>query len=204
MDIHMPIDLELWLFDLWHVTYVPWLTHVSYVTWLTHVSHDSSGAGLVRAFDSKKKQLVRVLEEEQLKEDEGVSKLKVLLRDNIALNDDLLELQVRQMDAEDGIMTHFQHAYEVPTPSHHISLSLLLSPLPASNSLYVYSHQRMCLCLFIPTYLSIRTLKYVYIYTKYMNTYIYIRIYIYVYIYIYIYVYMYIYIHMYIYTYVYM
>eukprot|EP00277_Geminigera_cryophila_P028042 CAMPEP_0179463752 /NCGR_PEP_ID=MMETSP0799-20121207/45724_1 /TAXON_ID=46947 /ORGANISM="Geminigera cryophila, Strain CCMP2564" /LENGTH=544 /DNA_ID=CAMNT_0021267161 /DNA_START=12 /DNA_END=1646 /DNA_ORIENTATION=- len=74
---------------------------------------DLHSIGLVRAFDSKKKLLVRVLEEEQLKEDEGVSKLKVLLRDNIALNDDLLELQVRQMDADDAIMTHFQHAYEV-------------------------------------------------------------------------------------------
>jgi len=91
------------------------------------VSHDSSGAGLVRAFDSKKKQLVRVLEEEQLKEDEGVMKLKVLLRDNIALNDDLLELQVRQMDAHDAIITHFQHAYEVPTIAPHLPFSPTLS-----------------------------------------------------------------------------
>ena len=62
---------------------------------------DSQSVSLVRKFDKKKKKLQRQLDEENMKEDEAISKLKELQKENVALNDDLLELQLRQMDADD-------------------------------------------------------------------------------------------------------
>jgi len=62
---------------------------------------DAQSVSLVRKFDKKKKKLQRQLDEENMKEDEAISKLKELQKENVALNDDLLELQLRQMDADD-------------------------------------------------------------------------------------------------------
>ena len=68
---------------------------------------DDKSVGLVRKFDKKKKKLQRQLDEDNMKEDEAISKLKDLQQENVALNDDLLELQLRQMDADDRCVTFF-------------------------------------------------------------------------------------------------
>ena len=66
---------------------------------------DDQSVSLVRKFDKKKKKLQRQLDEDNMKEEEAISKLKDLQKENVALNDDLLELQLRQMDADDRCVT---------------------------------------------------------------------------------------------------
>ena len=65
---------------------------------------DAQSIGLVSKFDKRKKMLLIQLEEDNMREDEAIAKLKDLQKDNVALNDDLLELQLRQMDADDSIL----------------------------------------------------------------------------------------------------
>ena len=69
---------------------------------------DADSTGLVRKFEKKKKQLLRQLEEDNMQEDETIAKLKDLEQANVLLNDDLLELQLRQMDADDSILSEFE------------------------------------------------------------------------------------------------
>ena len=78
---------------------------------------DSQSILLVQRFESKKKKLLRQLDEDNMPEEEAIQKLNELLDANMVLNDDLLELELRQMDADDAIMSEFEHKYEVQVKS---------------------------------------------------------------------------------------
>mmetsp|Transcript_55839 Transcript_55839/g.132503 ORF Transcript_55839/g.132503 Transcript_55839/m.132503 type:complete len:528 (+) Transcript_55839:265-1848(+) len=68
--------------------------------------NDSDSIELVRKFEAKKKKLLRSLED--LGELEAIKKLRELQDANVQLNDDLLELELRQMEADDQIISAFE------------------------------------------------------------------------------------------------
>jgi len=70
---------------------------------------DKDSIALVGKFDLKKKRLLRQLED--LREDETIKKLRELQDANSELNDDLLELELRQMEADDQIISDFERRY---------------------------------------------------------------------------------------------
>mmetsp|Transcript_15228 Transcript_15228/g.36887 ORF Transcript_15228/g.36887 Transcript_15228/m.36887 type:complete len:527 (-) Transcript_15228:45-1625(-) len=70
---------------------------------------DGDSIALVGKFDLKKKKLMRQLED--LREDETIKKLRELQDLNTELNDDLLELGLRQMEADDQIISDFERRY---------------------------------------------------------------------------------------------
>ena len=79
---------------------------------------DTDSIALVRKFEKKKKQLLRQLEEDNMPEEEAIAKLKDLEQANVLLNDDLLELQLRQMDADDSILSEFEQRYASQKPCY--------------------------------------------------------------------------------------
>jgi len=70
---------------------------------------DQDSISLVSKFDAKKKKLMRQLED--LREEETIKKLRELQDANTELNDDLLELELRQMEADDQIISDFERRY---------------------------------------------------------------------------------------------
>ena len=84
---------------------------------------DADSVALVRKFEKKKKHLLRQLEEDNMREDEAVAKLKELEQANVLLNDDLLELQLRQMDADDSIISEFEQRYAAQSAKCHVLLA---------------------------------------------------------------------------------
>ncbi len=59
---------------------------------------DDNSISLVKKFEKRKKKLLIQLEEDNMKEEEAIAKLKDLQKANVALNDDLLELQVQTLE----------------------------------------------------------------------------------------------------------
>ena len=59
---------------------------------------DENSILLVKKFEKRKKKLLIQLEEDNMKEEEAIAKLKDLQKANVALNDDLLELQVQTLE----------------------------------------------------------------------------------------------------------
>jgi hypothetical protein len=59
---------------------------------------DENSISLVKKFEKRKKKLLIQLEEDNMKEEEAIAKLKDLQKANVALNDDLLELQVQTLE----------------------------------------------------------------------------------------------------------
>ena len=59
---------------------------------------DENSVSLVKKFEKRKKKLLIQLEEDNMKEEEAIAKLKDLQKANVALNDDLLELQVQTLE----------------------------------------------------------------------------------------------------------
>lgn len=70
---------------------------------------DKDSIALVAKFDQKKKKLMRQLDD--LREEETIKKLRELQDANTELNDDLLELELRQMEADDQITSDFERRY---------------------------------------------------------------------------------------------
>jgi len=67
---------------------------------------DAASIALVHKFESKKKKLLRQLED--MREEDAIKKLKELQDANDELHDDLLELELRQMEADDQIISEFE------------------------------------------------------------------------------------------------
>jgi hypothetical protein len=95
---------------------------------------DADSKGLVRKFDAKKKQLLRVIASKEVAESEkklnelrtanvrsvitrfGFSGVTVLIRNandilQVQLNDDLLELELQQMEQDEQIISAFEQSY---------------------------------------------------------------------------------------------
>mmetsp|Transcript_40907 Transcript_40907/g.83700 ORF Transcript_40907/g.83700 Transcript_40907/m.83700 type:complete len:526 (-) Transcript_40907:117-1694(-) len=70
---------------------------------------DADSIALVRKFESKKKKLLRQLED--MREDEAIKQLKELQDANEELHDDLLELELRQMEGDDQIISEFERRF---------------------------------------------------------------------------------------------
>eukprot|EP00960_Hanusia_phi_P049832 759816-Hanusia_phi.AAC.4 len=58
-----------------------------------------------------KKSLIRQLEEDNIREEEAIAYLKELQESNLELNDDLLEIELRQMEDDDQILSDFERRY---------------------------------------------------------------------------------------------
>mmetsp|Transcript_36740 Transcript_36740/g.114702 ORF Transcript_36740/g.114702 Transcript_36740/m.114702 type:complete len:470 (-) Transcript_36740:1828-3237(-) len=72
---------------------------------------DEASISLVHKFNLKKKHLIRQLEEDNIREEEAVAYLKELQESNLELNDDLLEIELRQMEDDDQILSDFERRY---------------------------------------------------------------------------------------------
>ena len=75
--------------------------HVLLCIYISHKQRaemDDNSISLVKKFEKRKKKLLIQLEEDNMKEEEAIAKLKDLQKANVALNDDLLELQVQTLE----------------------------------------------------------------------------------------------------------
>ena len=75
----------------------------------SRAKNDAESISLIRKFDAKKKKLQRQLDD--MGSDEAVNKLQELDKANVQLTDDLLELQLRQMEADEQIISAFEGRY---------------------------------------------------------------------------------------------